>query len=65
MIYQLECTYCGYSWEKLVYNKAGLESACCSKCRDTSLIIREKAKTVDFYQGAPPFQSNEDPFWSE
>lgn len=55
MIVQLECCYCGYKWEKIVYNKQSVEDEKCPKCSDTSLIVRDATAKIDPYKGCPSF----------
>jgi hypothetical protein len=61
---QLECRYCGYIWEKTVYNRSTVEKEACLKCKDTNLNVRDLAKTkVNTYAGSPPFNKLTDDEW--
>jgi len=47
---ELECTYCGYKWRKIVYSKHSIENERCSICKDAYLKIKDLIKTnIDYY----------------
>lgn len=69
MTVELECMYCGHKWEQTVYNKQTVENACCPKCKDSNLKIRDaSAAKIDTYKGSPPFppkpEKKEPPDWT-
>lgn len=56
MIVDIECTYCGKKWSRLIYARESLDSEKCSKCNDKNLKVRDQAKSkIDYYGGSPPF----------
>jgi hypothetical protein len=59
---ELECTYCGAKWEDYVTSKADVERKICAKkgCGCSTLVVRDLAKKIDYYQGCPPFQEELD-----
>lgn len=55
-ILHLECTYCGYTYEKEFFYGGTAEFERCAKCKDRHLIIRDKKEVkIDTYAGATPF----------
>jgi hypothetical protein len=65
MTVELECTYCGHKWEKMVYNKQTVESERCPHCNDSNLKVRDASVSkVDTYAGSPPFPPKNDADWN-
>lgn len=58
MTLDLECTYCGFKWQKEVYAYQTTDQLKCENgnCKDSNLKIRDLSKTkIDTYKGCPPF----------
>lgn len=58
----LECIYCGLKWQMEVQSRPEIELLSCSTCQDTSLKVRDYAKsTINYYAGSPAFAPKEVP----
>lgn len=57
----LTCKYCDYKFEVEYYSIASAQFDRCKKCGDKNLKIEEITKSkIDYYEGCPPFQNDDD-----
>jgi len=61
MKFNCECMYCGHKWENEIFVADYVNTQVCPKCGDSNLKIKDaKADKVDYYEGCPPFPSDND-----